>query len=238
MTPLEWQCCADPDRMLEFLGVRISARKARLFGCACCRRVWPLIREPACRKAVEVAERFADGLAEVDELKAIHRAAERAKPLSADASWAAAWTAAPSGYRAARECSLQAAQSVARVASENARNSARAAVFTGAPEAVRSAAWARFEEVMELTIQVERQQQADLLRELTGDPFAVESPAGPWSDSVIQLAESLYVGEDCAFALHDALLESGWEEAAAHFAIPGNYHPPGCWVVDAILGKK
>lgn len=58
-----------------------------------------------------------------------------------------------------------------------------------------------------------------------------------WPDTIRQLAESLYGGEDCAFALHDALLDVGEMDLAQHFAEPGR-HPKGCWAVDLILGKK
>jgi len=54
--------------------------------------------------------------------------------------------------------------------------------------------------------------------------------------AVVQLAESLYAGQDCAFALHDALLEAGHAELAEHFREEKS-HPKGCWVVDLILGK-
>jgi hypothetical protein len=57
------------------------------------------------------------------------------------------------------------------------------------------------------------------------------------SSTVTQLAESLYAGEDCAFALHDALLEAGHAELAQHFR-EEKWHPKGCWALDLILGKK
>jgi hypothetical protein len=53
----------------------------------------------------------------------------------------------------------------------------------------------------------------------------------------VQLADSLYEGQDCAFALHDALLEAGHAELAEHFR-EEKAHPKGCWVVDMILGKE
>jgi hypothetical protein len=61
MTEAEWDACADPMKMLESLRGRASDRKLRLFAVACCRRVLPLLQEPACRLAVETAEQYADG---------------------------------------------------------------------------------------------------------------------------------------------------------------------------------
>jgi len=47
----------------------------------------------------------------------------------------------------------------------------------------------------------------------------------------------MYAGEDCSFALHDALLEAGRPELAEHFA-KELWHPKGCSVVDLLLRKE
>lgn len=100
MTEAEWLTSTDLNAMLEHLGERISSRKLRLFACACCRRVWHLLTEPSSRNAVEVAERFADGLATKEELMVARNEAVTQAPSSGasqvaarDPRWAAAWTA-------------------------------------------------------------------------------------------------------------------------------------------------
>ncbi len=77
MTEEEWLACDDPAMMLAHVEGSAGDRKLRLFACACCRRLWHLFAEEEGRRAVEVAERFADGLAKhdatgihVDELRA------------------------------------------------------------------------------------------------------------------------------------------------------------------------
>ena len=51
----------DPALMLAFLRDKASDRKLRLFACACCRLVWPLLPAGAARARVEAAEHRADG---------------------------------------------------------------------------------------------------------------------------------------------------------------------------------
>jgi hypothetical protein len=66
MTEAEWDRGTDLTAMLRFLrssGV-LTERKARLFAAACYRLIWwSLLYHEESRGAVEVAERFADGLA-------------------------------------------------------------------------------------------------------------------------------------------------------------------------------
>ena len=62
-----WLTSPDPDLMLDFILAKAGDRKLRLFACACCRHVWHLI-PPYHRRTVEVAERYADGLATREEL--------------------------------------------------------------------------------------------------------------------------------------------------------------------------
>jgi hypothetical protein len=220
--------------MLTFLAGRSRERQLRLFACACCRAVWPLIGVAECRQAVETAERFADGLADAAELQADAQRAEAAMPLFADANRAAVWTALASAFDAAVEGPLQAARTSAFIAAQPAEALARAAGVSGAADEARQSAWERFESVSEAAFQAERRRQAELLREIVGDPFTAPPP-GDWPLTVCQLAEALAAGEDCAFALHDALLDLGRSDLAAHFQ-PGGEHPHGCWALDMIRG--
>ena len=73
MTEAEWLGCAHPEPMLQFLRGKASDRKLRL--CACCRYVPALLADVRSRRAVEVAERFVDGLARHEELSEAQQAA-------------------------------------------------------------------------------------------------------------------------------------------------------------------
>jgi hypothetical protein len=43
MNEAEWEACADPGPMLEYLRGKASGRKLRLFAAACRRRIWRLL---------------------------------------------------------------------------------------------------------------------------------------------------------------------------------------------------
>src|SRR3954452_19715833 len=78
MTEDGWPTCAVPVRMLEFVDPWTSDRKLRLFCVACGRGVWHLLEDERGRHALEVAERYAGGLAGAGELAAARAAARRA----------------------------------------------------------------------------------------------------------------------------------------------------------------
>ena len=62
MTEEEWAHCTEPAPMLAFLRGRASDRKLRLFAVACCRHLLRRVAvDPKDVRAVDVAERYADG---------------------------------------------------------------------------------------------------------------------------------------------------------------------------------
>jgi hypothetical protein len=125
--------------------------------------------------------------------------------------WAAAEVATPKSFtqRLARESAMSAAVSV---------------VSHKIPSTSR-----KFEQAVRVE---QERQQADLFRHIFGPPLSVPSSL---PSAVCELAESVYRGENASFVLHDALLEAGHADLAAHFREP--YHPKGCWALDLILGK-
>jgi len=219
MNEEEWLTSSYPTQMLNFVrgksrdGTlrnlvrgRSSDRKLRLFGVACCRRVHSLLSDQASKLAVDVAERFADGLASLNDLAAVNGD-------SLDAAYDA--------VEGTDLLAIHAAASAHAVTFRAAKNAAMAC------DAVRRAS---IDGVAESAI------QANLLRHIIGNPFRPYPAPPSWPSPVVKLADSLYAGEDCSFALHDALLEAGHPELAEHFR--EKEHPKGCWVVDMILGKS
>jgi hypothetical protein len=216
MTEQEWLACTDPTPMLEFLRGKISDRKLRLFAVACCRRVWDLLEYDASRRAVEVAERYADGLSGTDELRAT---VELAAGPARTAAGADAWTAA--------------------------RDTAAAVVDAVYEHASWPPDWAQGLIASQLA-KNETGAQAALLRDILGNLFgplvaldgAVLANRG---GAVWQLAAAIYEGRHFkeVSTLADLLEEAGCTGAGLldHLRGPGP-HVRGCWVLDLLLGKE
>jgi hypothetical protein len=62
LTAAQWAVLRDPTHQIAHLCPPVSERKLRLFGCYCCRRLWDSL-SPEGRNALDIAERFAEGLA-------------------------------------------------------------------------------------------------------------------------------------------------------------------------------
>jgi hypothetical protein len=80
MTEFDWLVSEDPGSMLEYLRGKISGRKLRLFACGCSRLSWDGLTDQRSRRAVEVAERYANG--------------RRVGPVDWSPPWRGAWAAA------------------------------------------------------------------------------------------------------------------------------------------------
>lgn len=111
MTESRWLACDSPDEMLAFLQRSVSERQLRLFACACCRRIWNLLPDDRCRRAVEVLERWADkgesgpevqdAIAEAEEVERITVGRARAAARAVSTAWSAAEHARSAAARAA-----------------------------------------------------------------------------------------------------------------------------------------
>jgi hypothetical protein len=62
MTEAEWHTLAHARPLLNCLRDKASNRKLRLFACACCQTWEPIRNDPDASKALEMMERYADGL--------------------------------------------------------------------------------------------------------------------------------------------------------------------------------
>lgn len=217
-----WFSYTDPAALLNVQKTEkgLSARKLRLFALACCRRIWPLIADETCRRAIEVSERFADGQASEQELGIVYkRIAEFADSLCGNEQEHTAWWVAKAAAHAAKTSSNQDHQWSDTL--EVAVNSA-------------GAAWCSSKTEEDIA-------QTNLVRCIFGNPFRPVTIHPAWLiPTVTTLARTIYVQRafDRMPELADALESAGCsnEEILAHCRGSGP-HAMGCWVVDLILDK-
>lgn len=241
MTEAEWLACADPQKMLEFFSRRrrksavANERKLTLFACACCRRIWHFIPTDPCRDAVDVAERYVDELATEMERHAAWSSAVASaveEGIRVDEPYDrenVEWGCVPGGLAVLATLGL--------VGVGDVSPGEVASTALGEMALDTSGLGFRNEEAFRHVQLVEHNAQVILLRHIIGNPFRLYPAPDHWPTTVVQLANALYNGQDCGFALHDALLEAGQVDLAEHFRQEME-HPKGCWAVDLILGKK
>jgi hypothetical protein len=229
MTEAEWLACTDPERMLIHLSHRADKldRKLRLFAVACCYRLSDSFPGPCSRRALEVAERYADGQSSPDELERQSNGARTEQHAASSAvvtlaSAAAAEAASARAWSAARKASLQSAWCVGE----------KAGLQAGIAE---------------------RHGQCTLLRDIIGNTFRPSPPLPAavlaWSNRTVpRIAQGIYderqmpqgTLDNARLAiLADALLDAGCDDedlithCRSHEA-----HVRGCWAVDLILGRE
>jgi hypothetical protein len=257
MTEAEWLASTDVSAMYVFLrdatalfrtrwqGYRavprfaVSDRKLRLFAVACCRRILHLIPVEAARAVVEVSEQFADGRVTEQELSAAVEAPMRAWEEHTQRR------AAYGSYLWRHE--IEAINAVGRVHRTEAGGRSGVSRATATAWVWAAAVHQNLEgqDAGRLLIEAEYGRQAELLRDVVGNPFRrsrVDPAWLAWNDHLVgRLARGIY--DDGAFdrlpLLQDALLDAGCddEDILAHCRTPHG-HVRGCWVLDLLLGKE
>ena len=228
----------DPEAMLRYLtnvGVAgasvadlgqclVTDRKLRLFACACCRAVWDRLTDPRSRRAVEVAERYADSEATDEELEQTEtECAIVCEEWPAFAAVACDFHNV--GLFHLTHCEkLHPGQFPPPAAQADLMR-----CIVGNPW--RPVRWTRTKRrgpgpangPFEVTV-------------WTSEAIRVRTP------TVIAVARSIY--EDRAFdecpILADVLEEAGCDDGAilSHLRGPGLVHVRGCWAIDLVLGKE
>jgi hypothetical protein len=223
----DWPTTGDLNGMLLLLDrlrtphTRLGRRRLRLFGCACVRRIWHLLERDASRRAVEVAERFADGRATEEQLAAAYQAARPPLVMVAenDPGFLLATVTHCAHYTASPE---DRARYIVWVAHGVAFAETRS--YRPPPEAFRPT--------------------CDLLREVFGDPFRPLNLSPAWLSwnrrAVPALAQAVH--EEQAFdrlpILADLLEDAGGDNAEllGHLRGPGS-HVRGCWALELLRDR-
>jgi hypothetical protein len=181
MTEDEWLNCRDPERMLEYLRDKAGNRSLRRFATACCRRIWHLFAHEESRRAVEIAEKYAEGLVSERDRQAASAAIpvicpgdDLTDPWNLDA-----WTTEAAANTVfgdddyppiptyAATCAIAAARAAAAAAG------CAAAVAVAGKESDKEAVGNR-------VAAAEQKGQCSLLRQIFGNPFR-SSQGGSWT---------------------------------------------------------
>src|SRR5262245_51614561 len=209
MTEQEWVQSSDDLPLLNYLDGKITVRKGRLFACASSGRLLPLFEDQRSRNAFALALRLADNHATEEECCIAYAAANEVGRTTV-------WQ--PDLFHCAT-FTLYDDKGI----SHWAAHADNVAVL--------------LDESVCGPLAATKREMAELVRHIFGNPFRSYSLPVHWPSTVLHLVSALYNGQDCSFALHDALLEAGHAELAEHFS-KEQWHPKGCWVLDLILGKK
>jgi hypothetical protein len=223
VTEQDWLSCAYPEAMLRSLQGRVSDRKLRLFGCACCRRIWAQLPRDANRALVAAVEDWPDGTFDDPPLHAAIVASSRDEHACAhDPGYWAVKYLGRSFYKAPPSAAVPVV--LWRVRQQVGPEHNPVAALRGAGGAEARAQCALLH---------------DILGPLPFRPVALD-PAW-WTPAVAALAAAGYADRrfDGLPVLADALEEAGCADAAilGHLRGPGP-HVRGCWVLDLVLGKE
>lgn len=244
MTEAEWLTSNDPAVMLAALA-GASRRKLRLFGTACCRRIWPQLIDKQSRRLVESSERFADE--EVTAAK-LDRDFDHAGEAQEAVHWEGGSAAEQGGAEAVlglrREPFFlqQVLEGTTEVAGSVAADAMWDQIYgpggqgKSHPEKDRE-----HDEAYRSGAKAEAGSQAALIRDIFGNPFRPVAADPGWRTStVVTLARTIYDERawDRLPVLADALEDAGCTNAdlLGHLRDPALTHVRGCWAVDLLLG--
>jgi hypothetical protein len=219
VTEAEWQKSLNGSAMMAVVSSKGSERLWRLLAVASVRRLHDRRLDPHGRRALDVAERVADGTSTEEEWQAARTLAAEAAHRAHYDEWV---TEANENFRVTEAWT---AADEARVAAEAVSN----CLVQG----------------FAVTHLHDRLLFPDVLREIIGNPFQWRIADPAWCSRNNQAAQRLATAiyDDRTFErlpmLADALEDAGCTDAEllGHLRGPGS-HVRGCWAVDLVLGKS
>jgi hypothetical protein len=244
MTDADWMASKIPGPMIEHLWRtgKGGDRKMRLFVVACCRRIGHLFPDESCRRAVDLAETYADcGASQRELTEAMQSIYSRAGDLGL---YNQSWNETAHGIsHAAAYASVRAAIAAVSTQPSMAAETARWA-SVAVDDSTAMGGFLTFADLDDLRGSADESfAQAGLLREIYGGHPNCETAFCPsWkTPATLRIAAALYAEGvfDAMPILGDALEEAGCDDAEvlAHCRSPST-HVRGCWVADGLLGKS
>ena len=260
MTEAEWLTCEEPKAMINFISDHFDERKMRLFALAGCRRVEHLLtpHEKNCRAAIAALERRLEGTASENDLQTIllmsieihgHvRNPGHAAGYALDAATYVVYCLGNANWQALTDNVSEAIAYDALARSGNRELERIDTLWMQRHSGFDEFHWQRDADAVTslpeylAPLKVERSNQADLLRDIFGNPFHPATFDPAWStETVVALARQMYESRDFSAMpiMADALQDAGCgdEQVLSHCREPG-VHVRGCFVVDSCLGNE
>ncbi len=255
MTETEGLTCNDWRPMIDFLGGKISPRKAILYLAGGLRCIWDLLYDDASRAAVEMAERAADGQGTQQEIWQTRYSAETPtfgsdfdpgflRQYFSDGKY-------DPGVRRLLEMGVFTEADIRGTDIAQHEHLGDSATFKRLHNAA-CIAYLCLNLISENRLHPHTVQRLSglsewpgdwLVRELFGNPFqsfSLRSECLNWNRNTVPiLAHKIYDNRafECMPILADALEEAGCEETSIlNHCRDGNHHVLGCWVLDSLLG--
>jgi hypothetical protein len=223
-----------------------GSRKLRLFAVACCRVAWSCFSTPqSLPPEVEVAERFADGLASADELRLAHTAASEHLGRIRMGTEGPPREAQRLRWACQAVCHAT-APSLVEVIGGNMAEVSWAAFAAGYTIADLTLARSGHDTLSlfhrSAVNELAGEQLCAVFRDIIGGPQRRAARALPERmETTVAIARSIYEGHTFHElpVLGDALEEAGCTDSGLldHCRTSGT-HYRGCWVVDLVLGKE
>jgi hypothetical protein len=238
MTEEEWLSAIHSDALLRFIEPKVSDRKLYCYDIACARRIAPILIDPSSSHAVEVLERFAEGLCNAKDIAGLSWEVEGAA-FSVEA-----------GHAPYQHLAEQIPHSFLTELAANPTY-----VVESARRVLTSAAY--FIDRIFSSVPCERRRRDRpitpdssalfrpvwLVHEVFGNPFRTVKFRKDWrTDTAITLARTMYKAREFSAMpiLADAIQDAGCdnEDVLNHCRDATLTHVRGCWVCDLVLGKS
>jgi hypothetical protein len=253
MTEDEWMAADDPADLLWYLTRppkhrKPSERKVTYFACACCRRIWGLIPTEASSRAIELAERYADGMATSEERDTARAEVDTAGVRAGVLRILFDQPGFIDSERAPGTFAVLATQELVRVGRIRPDAVAWQAVSEMTAAANQGQYGARRCPETEAS---ERKAQATFLRDIVGSPFrpmAVDPAWLAWNGGAVRrLAEMAYQERELPAGhlsparlalVADALEDAGCDDVEILGHLRGlGPHVRGCWALDLLTER-
>jgi hypothetical protein len=236
-----WLNAQTPYPLFDHLKRTVSARKLRLFGIECCRRIWDLMTDETCRRAVLLAERMVEASVSSDEVASLRDQLKEQYLTLCERRDRAGPAQVKLWYTGAAKNLLQDDEAYLRNAPIYAGDADLLGVWQSASSVVCHHFAVDLHRGLPGELMTEYSAQADLLREILGNVLCPVRFENAWRTSgVVALARAIYEGQvfDSMSPLADALVNAGCDETRVldHCRGKGR-HVRGCWVLDAILNR-